>query len=98
MDTKVDEVATTAQQTAPAMGHDDSCQHRERLENGSYDSPEPPEPHDESAQQRSKSPSVELEGESRAASSCDVGPTRDEVDASQASGHVEGNLNVPKKL
>ena len=55
----------------------------------SDDSPRALTPPNEPAQRRSKSPSVELEGERREASSCDIERTSAETDASEASGSVE---------
>ena len=77
---------------------DESRQRPKRLENESYNSPEPLKPPDKPALQRTESPSAELEGESRAASSCDVGPTRDNADASRALEDVEDAREWPTKL
>ena len=61
-------------------------------------SPKPPKPPDNPAQRQTKSPSVELEGERRAASSCDVERTRAQADASGAPGHDGDDWERPIKL
>ena len=65
-----------------ALAEDKACQRRDRLANESNDLPEPPKPPDDPAQRRTESPSVELEGERRAASSCDVKRIRAQAVAS----------------
>ena len=63
----------------------------------SDDSPRALTPPDKPTQQHSKFPSVELEGERREASSCNVGYTSAKMDASEASGSVEDAGEQPKK-
>ena len=84
--------------TPKSLAEDEPHQHRERLANESNYSPEPLEPPDKPALQRTESLSVELEGESRAASSCDVGPTSGEADASRAPEDIEDAREWPTKL
>ena len=60
-------------------------------------SPDPPASPDEPANTPSKPQSFELEGERRAATSCDVELTGDNANASGAQEHLEDARNVPKK-
>ena len=66
--------------------------------NESSDSPEPPKPPEDPAQRRTESSSLALEGERRAASSCDVECTRAQADASGAPGRDQDNWKRPMKL
>jgi hypothetical protein len=81
-----------------ALATDRARQRRERLANESDNSPEPPEPPDDPAQRRTQSPSVELEGERRAASSCDVERTISQADASGAPEDDGDDRERPTKL
>ena len=81
-----------------ALADDGGCQCRERPANESNDSPEPLKPPDDPAPRRTKSPSIELEGEGSAASSCDVERTRSQADASEVPGHDGDDRKRPMKL
>ena len=81
-----------------ALAEDGVCQCQEQLANESKDSPEPPEPPDNPMQRRTQSPSVELEEERRAASSCDVEHTRTQTDALGTPGRDQDNRKRPMKL
>ena len=91
VDMEVDEDASGESQrlALKALAEDEACQRRERLTNESDDLPEPPKPPDDPAQRRTESPSVELEGESRAASSCDIESVEGEADMLGAPGRDE---------
>ena len=84
--------------TLNALAEDGGCQHRERLTNESKDSPEPPEPPDNPTQRQTQSPSIKLEGKSRAASSCDVKRTRAQAVTSEVPEHEEDDRKRPMKL
>jgi hypothetical protein len=81
-----------------ALAEDGRRQCQERLANESSDSPEPPKPPDEPAQRPTQSPSVELEEERRAASSCDVERTIANADASGAPEDDGDDRERPMKL
>ena len=81
-----------------ALAEDESCQRPERLTNESNDSPEPPKPPDKPALRRTESSSVEPEGESVAATSCDVERTRGDTDAPRAPEDVENAVKRPENL
>jgi hypothetical protein len=73
----------------------ESRQHPKRPEHESNNSPTAS---DNPAQRRTQSPSVELEGERRAASSCDVERVRGEADASGAPGRDQDDRKRLMKL
>ena len=81
-----------------ALAEDEGCQHQDRLANEPNNLPEPPKPPNNPAQRQTKSPSIELEGERRAASSCNVECTRTQTDASEAPGHDGDDEKWPMKL
>ena len=58
----------------------------------------PPEPPDKPAQRCSKSPSIKLEGERRAASSCNVERTSGDTDMSGVLTSIKETGEQPKKL
>ena len=83
---------------AANIATDRAHQHREQLTNESKDLPELPEPPDNPTQRQTQSLSIELEGERRAASSCNVERTRVEAEASEVQGHNGDNGKQPMKL
>ena len=97
-DGTMNDASDESQQLAlKALAEDGGRQCQGRPANGSSDSPEPPKLPDDPVPRRTESSSVKLDGERRAASSCDVERTRSQADESEAPGRDGDDGKRPMK-
>ena len=92
------ECSASAHRRSTTYVEDDNQRTSRDDEHAPKTSPTLPKPPDDPTPRRNESPSIELEGERRAAPSCDVECTRSQADASGAPGRDENGWKRPMKL